>query len=586
LETCTPSASSRSPLASLELAMCRLSAVAAPLLLLVLALAAQAEGKTPVNTTNVCVDPSSGSAKADGDYFDKCLSGAAFGKDKKAYSFNSAFIEKTTFTGTQFVDGKGPKDVVDFKYAFWTDVVFSGCLFESKSINFSQAIFGNVKFIDCVFKNRAVFDQITIENTQFSKCTFEDGAVFSQADLTNATFTSNVFKGTETVFRSVTVRTTKFIDNSFDALRFLSSGASDLAITGGKIKEFNCHEPLKEGQYVVNRAEFNTTTISKVEIERSACDQTIWRDSVFSGVSYGGSSRIDMSSSNFSNVKLEGVTNRKGDCADLDIRDSNFNNGGSIVSFSPCKADFSNTTFGKMDVKGLELSKYPVKGSVFGSLRINGNECCSQVCGNLGCKCDIPKVATDGCPPGTSKVNINIDPNSERKCFPGSATVQLASGAIKRMDALDIGDSVLVGPGVFSPVFMFTHRLPTLVVPDFVKLTTASGAALTVTPGHLIYADNELVAAGSVRVGAALRLADGSTSVVARAERSVADIGLFNPQTVHGDVVVDGVVASCYTRAVAAGVAHALLAPARAVFGAVGFGVSVDNGADALRSLL
>jgi hypothetical protein len=42
--------------------------------------------------------------------------------------------------------------------------------------------------------------------------------------------------------------------------------------------------------------------------------------------------------------------------------------------------------------------------------------------------------------------------------------------------------------------------------------------------------------------------------------------GLYNPQTIHGDIVVDGIVASTYTTAVDPQVAHGLLAPLRVLY--------------------
>jgi hypothetical protein len=50
-----------------------------------LLLAASARAATPVNTTNVCKNPSPVSDKANGDYFDTCVSGASFTGDKKPF---------------------------------------------------------------------------------------------------------------------------------------------------------------------------------------------------------------------------------------------------------------------------------------------------------------------------------------------------------------------------------------------------------------------------------------------------------------------------------------------------------------------
>lgn len=64
------------------------------------------------------------------------------------------------------------------------------------------------------------------------------------------------------------------------------------------------------------------------------------------------------------------------------------------------------------------------------------------------------------------------------------------------------------------------------------------------------------------------------------------DLGLYNPQTIHGDIVVDGFVVSTYTADVTPSVAHAVLTPMRAVCKAVSFmslpaqmtSFSLDNG--------
>lgn len=73
-------------------------------------------------------------------------------------------------------------------------------------------------------------------------------------------------------------------------------------------------------------------------------------------------------------------------------------------------------------------------------------------------------------------------------------------------------------------------------------------------------------------MGAALH-ADIGTIEKAVSVRKVEKEGLYNPQTVHGDIVVDGIVASVYTEAVQPRVAHAMLAPMRAVRDEFGWSV-------------
>lgn len=154
-------------------------------------------------------------------------------------------------------------------------------------------------------------------------------------------------------------------------------------------------------------------------------------------------------------------------------------------------------------------------------------------------------------------------------CFPGDATATLESGATIPMAQLATGDSVLVGPNTYSPVFMWTHRDASASPTNaFVQLTTAHHS-ITLTRGHYLYvsssatsdADSRLLVAGDVRRGSVLSTVSGPEAVT-RARR-VGARGLYNPQTVHGDIVVGGVVSSTYTTAVAPQAAHALLAPLR-----------------------
>lgn len=149
-------------------------------------------------------------------------------------------------------------------------------------------------------------------------------------------------------------------------------------------------------------------------------------------------------------------------------------------------------------------------------------------------------------------------------CFPASATITLASGATKTMAELIVSDHVVVGRSISSRVFMFTHALPS-THHVFVRLVTAAGPRITLTRSHHLYVNGALVAAGSVIVGDTLELHDGSFSRVVRIDM-VRSIGLYNPQTMHGDIAVDGVRASTYTDAVQPSLAHALLAPLRAAY--------------------
>jgi len=165
----------------------------------------------------------------------------------------------------------------------------------------------------------------------------------------------------------------------------------------------------------------------------------------------------------------------------------------------------------------------------------------------------------------------------EVACFPAHATVLTPDGP-KRMDELRAGERVLVDGGTrFSTVYMSAHEDRRAGVQhEFVRVELSSGHALELSPDHLAMADDAYVRAADVRVGMTMRVASGTsdsagsaaddgtcaaagcTSTVTATERVYRE-GLFAPVTLHGDIVVDGVVASSYT----AVMSRALPAPLR-----------------------
>lgn len=159
-------------------------------------------------------------------------------------------------------------------------------------------------------------------------------------------------------------------------------------------------------------------------------------------------------------------------------------------------------------------------------------------------------------------------PTNAPVCFPASASVTVSDGSKKAMSQLQLGDRVAVGGGLFSEVFMFTHRIAE-GTHDFVKLDSESGASLRLTAGHFLPINGRYVPASAAKIGDLVQLANGLSSRIVSIE-SVKDTGLYNPQTAHGDIVVDGIRASTYTTAVEPRVAHALLAPLRAACDAFG----------------
>ena len=222
---------------------------------------------------------------------------------------------------------------------------------------------------------------------------------------------------------------------------------------------------------------------------------------------------------------------------------------------------------------------------------VSGTTACTEdstsaVCGGLSCDALATNDCVDNCR-GRGCSTSTTDCAESNVCFPATATVQLESGKVVTMDKLQIGDRVLVAPGEYSEVYLFTHRLPEATA-EVVKLTTLRGdKQLRLTPNHYVYVNGTLAAAHVVRPGDNVTLADGTQTTVASVAREMAD-GLFNPHTLHGDVVVDGIITSTYTQGIAPALAHAALWPVRALYQA-GVDVAEDqfaSGSQALSDLL
>jgi hypothetical protein len=171
-------------------------------------------------------------------------------------------------------------------------------------------------------------------------------------------------------------------------------------------------------------------------------------------------------------------------------------------------------------------------------------------------------------------------------CFPAHARVLLASGAFVRMDALRISDVVAVsGSDDGTEVYAFTHA-DRVARTRFVSVLTSSGAELALSRGHYLHVDGALAAAATLRVGDTLELADGSADTVVGVRYVWAD-GLYAPQTISGELVVDGVRVSAYTTAVEPQFAHAALTPLRWAYSRLGVVLlELTTGAPRIAELL
>lgn len=178
--------------------------------------------------------------------------------------------------------------------------------------------------------------------------------------------------------------------------------------------------------------------------------------------------------------------------------------------------------------------------------------------------------------PGPSPGSEATTSSESSSCFPASATVELVDGEIVTMRELRTGDRVRVSGTEFSAVIMWTHRDASFRGGSYVRLSLKDGRGLTATLGHLVPVCRqsetgcvrEVVQIEEIGVGDGVWVVQDRREVAMEVVKSdiIDGIGLFNPQTMHGDVIVDGVLATCYTKTVPVQIAHSALAPVRAVF--------------------
>lgn len=161
---------------------------------------------------------------------------------------------------------------------------------------------------------------------------------------------------------------------------------------------------------------------------------------------------------------------------------------------------------------------------------------------------------------------------SDRVCFPAGAMVAMPNGMYKRMAQLQVGDSVVVNEhGDLEPVLSFSHR-DAQAKAVFYTLLLQNGASFKASVGHFIpvwhagtngTSKGDVIKVDDVKVGdSVMHVRDGLVNVV-KVKRSKGT-GVWNPHTKSGTIVVDDVVATCYTHATkSALLGHALAAPIR-----------------------
>jgi hypothetical protein len=113
------------------------------------------------------------------------------------------------------------------------------------------------------------------------------------------------------------------------------------------------------------------------------------------------------------------------------------------------------------------------------------------------------------------------------------------------MKDLKLGDKVLVGEGVYEPIYSFGHRLEDTVSLEYLEIATVS-LKLELSREHMVFLDgSRAVPAAMIRIGDRVELASGESAEV-QSVRSIYREGMFGPFTPSGRIIVNGVKCSIF----------------------------------------
>merc|ERR1712130_969196 len=117
------------------------------------------------------------------------------------------------------------------------------------------------------------------------------------------------------------------------------------------------------------------------------------------------------------------------------------------------------------------------------------------------------------------------------------------------MDSLRAGQLVLGEGGEWTPVVSWMHREEG-VESEFVKVTHANGV-ITLSPDHMIWVrdsqnERHALAAMDLSIGDLLIDGEGETQEIFSLETVIDQEGYYAPLTSSGDIVVDGMLCSCF----------------------------------------
>ena len=157
---------------------------------------------------------------------------------------------------------------------------------------------------------------------------------------------------------------------------------------------------------------------------------------------------------------------------------------------------------------------------------------------------------TEGIDLGALQEGASVAEQASKKkgsCFPSGATVFTPSGPMQIKD-VRVGDELMSEDGSFSSVYLIGHKDNSAVI-DFIKITALNGQSVLMSPFHFIQCDGQYMFAKDVKPNMTVTMWQTSTrkDVKIMSVESVSDVGLHNPYTMSGSLIVDGFAVSAHS---------------------------------------
>ncbi|XP_065677164.1 uncharacterized protein LOC105846404 isoform X2 [Hydra vulgaris] len=160
--------------------------------------------------------------------------------------------------------------------------------------------------------------------------------------------------------------------------------------------------------------------------------------------------------------------------------------------------------------------------------------------------------------PETRNAAANDAEPETSSCFSGNGKIIVMKiyPEIKLIKELNVGDKVLsfetkTKKFIYSTVYMFAHKNETKKM-NFLKISCKNGSSVTLSPKHLVYTDHYNVKhADQIKIGNGI----WTTSIDNSEEMNLCkvdaikltkSVGFYAPLTMSGNIIVDGVLSSCY----------------------------------------